>query len=305
MSDKIITDFVIEEEKHYGGMFFMEEFPLTNGKKKVLLMTEKLALDLKKKIDRKTNIIVSSLETDESIGDYYHVGKNKIVFLYNHPRDNETERLTKDLKPEMIRNENGKKTVINELVSDELLRGFKSKKNPGWLAVVIYHDFDSLAPKALGWVKNLDDLEKLSEKIFTRPEKLKSLEESIYEVLGLPYLIGGRSKKTGYDCSSLVQKIIYDTTGVWLPRKASWQAMVGEKILSENIQMGDLVFFEEKPDWKVKHVGIVFRLQDDQNIIVAHASRYEGKIVVDNVKDKLWFKENFRISEYRRIKKYD
>lgn len=81
--------------------------------------------------------------------------------------------------------------------------------------------------------------------------------------LGLPYFWGGTSSR-GFDCSGFT-KTVYYMYGLILPRDASQQFLVGEKIVPEanyeNLKEGDLLFFGARGDKTgkkqlVEHVAI-------------------------------------------------
>ncbi|MDA8391751.1 MAG: NlpC/P60 family protein [Actinomycetota bacterium] len=70
--------------------------------------------------------------------------------------------------------------------------------------------------------------------------------------LGVPYVWGGTSPTTGFDCSGLVQHVFADM-GVSLPRTSEAQATVGQAVPSlAQAQPGDLVFYGSP----AYHVGI-------------------------------------------------
>lgn len=66
--------------------------------------------------------------------------------------------------------------------------------------------------------------------------------------LGLPYLMGGTSPATGFDCSGLVQHA-YAKVGVALPRTSAAMRSVGYEVSSPRV--GDLVLFDG-----LAHVGM-------------------------------------------------
>lgn len=73
--------------------------------------------------------------------------------------------------------------------------------------------------------------------------------------LGVPYLWGGSTPESGFDCSGLVQRV-YADLGVDLPRTSQQQAGAGTAVASlADARPGDLVFFEPGPDGP-GHVGI-------------------------------------------------
>jgi cell wall-associated NlpC family hydrolase len=67
--------------------------------------------------------------------------------------------------------------------------------------------------------------------------------------LGVPYLWGGESPK-GFDCSGLVA-YVYAQLGITLPHYAAAQYQLGVAVPRDQLQPGDLVFFDA-----LDHVGI-------------------------------------------------
>jgi peptidoglycan endopeptidase LytE len=70
--------------------------------------------------------------------------------------------------------------------------------------------------------------------------------------LGAPYRFGGSSVK-GLDCSAFVKKI-YAFFDINLPRTAREQARVGKRISRNDLEVGDLVFFNTRRAFG--HVGV-------------------------------------------------
>lgn len=83
--------------------------------------------------------------------------------------------------------------------------------------------------------------------------KTSSIIELTESYLNTPYLWGGKSP-FGIDCSGLTQ-VIYRIVGVNLPRDAKDQVTCGSEIEYDDIQEGDLAFFDK--NGKVTHVGIL------------------------------------------------
>lgn len=73
--------------------------------------------------------------------------------------------------------------------------------------------------------------------------------------LGVPYRRGGNSVETGFDCSGFVRAIYEQTVGLVLPRKADDQAAATQVIDRQDLQPGDLVFFNTMRR-AFSHVGI-------------------------------------------------
>jgi cell wall-associated NlpC family hydrolase len=70
------------------------------------------------------------------------------------------------------------------------------------------------------------------------------------QYLGIRYLWGGASPSTGFDCSGLVM-YVYAQLGISLPHYAAAQYQLGSPVDRDQLQPGDLVFFDA-----LDHVGI-------------------------------------------------
>ena len=117
---------------------------------------------------------------------------------------------------------------------------------------------------------------------------VSNLEENAKSLLGIKYVWGGTGPYN-YDCSGFTQKI-YRDAGINIPRVSRDQARVGNFISYEDLQRGDMVFFDTKTQRTgiVSHVGIYL---GDDNFI--HASSAAQKIVIYNFNDKSFYKERF------------
>ena len=73
--------------------------------------------------------------------------------------------------------------------------------------------------------------------------------------VGVPYRWGGKSPRTGFDCSGLTM-VVYRINGLDLPRSSRQQWKVGLSINRRHLRKGDLVFFATRGGSKVSHVGI-------------------------------------------------
>lgn len=79
----------------------------------------------------------------------------------------------------------------------------------------------------------------------------KVILEEAERWIGVPYCLGGNEKCV--DCSGLSQNV-YARVGIILPRTAEEQSKLGVLIRTEEIKIGDLLFFGRKN--KVTHVAI-------------------------------------------------
>lgn len=73
--------------------------------------------------------------------------------------------------------------------------------------------------------------------------------------LGVPYLRGGDTAETGFDCSGFVRAMYQKTIGLVLPRRANEQAAATQAIDKKDLRPGDLVFFNTLKR-AFSHVGI-------------------------------------------------
>jgi hypothetical protein len=82
----------------------------------------------------------------------------------------------------------------------------------------------------------------------------EELVRSARSFLGVPYLWGGASPETGFDCSGLTMTV-YQLCGLDLPRTSRDQYTAGNPVELSYLEKGDLVFFAPGGD-KISHVGI-------------------------------------------------
>ncbi len=73
--------------------------------------------------------------------------------------------------------------------------------------------------------------------------------------LGKPYVWGNEGPDS-FDCSGLVQYVYKNALGKDLPRVSYEQCKVGQAVSREDLQVGDLVFFDTMNKGRVSHVGI-------------------------------------------------
>lgn len=88
-----------------------------------------------------------------------------------------------------------------------------------------------------------------------RQEKVNAIISTAKKYMDVPYLWGGTSPATGFDCSGYVQ-YVFAKNGISLPRVSRDQYTVGTPVAFNNLQPGDLVFFSMAKNGYVDHDGI-------------------------------------------------
>lgn len=116
------------------------------------------------------------------------------------------------------------------------------------------------------------------------PDERKLFVKVATGFLGAPYRFGGSTLK-GIDCSAYVRKM-YEFFDITLPRTAREQSTIGVTIEKEELEEGDLVFFQTRRP--IGHVGIYIG-----NNEFVHASR-TGKVVRIDSLDRPYFQKRFR-----------
>jgi len=113
------------------------------------------------------------------------------------------------------------------------------------------------------------------------------LQEVIISALsltGTKYTYGGNSPESGFDCSGFVRYVFNQATNLTLPHGARAISQLGQNIPLDQLQPGDLVFFNTLKS-TFSHVGIYLG-----NNRFIHAATLGGGIQVVNINDDYWTK---------------
>jgi cell wall-associated NlpC family hydrolase len=100
--------------------------------------------------------------------------------------------------------------------------------------------------------------------------------------LGVPYKRGGNNAETGFDCSGFVRAVYQQSVGLLLPRRAEEQAAATQQIEKNDLQPGDLVFFNTLRR-TFSHVGIYVG-----NNKFIHSPKPGAEVRVENMGLSYW-----------------
>lgn len=102
-------------------------------------------------------------------------------------------------------------------------------------------------------------------------------------LLGSPYKMGGTDPEKGVDCSGFVRHVYKKTEDIELPHSARAISQNGEVVGKDQLQPGDLVFFNtlRKP---YSHVGIY---AGDGKFVHATSSRSK-QVMVSDMNQSYW-----------------
>ena len=126
----------------------------------------------------------------------------------------------------------------------------------------------------------------------TVSHKASELVVNAMGFLGVPYKRGGNTAETGFDCSGFVKAIYEQSIGLILPRRAEQQAAATQNIDRNDLQPGDLVFFNTLKR-AFSHVGIYV---GDGKFI--HSPKPGAEVRVESMRVAYW---NRRFDGARRV----
>lgn len=105
---------------------------------------------------------------------------------------------------------------------------------------------------------------------------VRQLINSASENLGVGYR-GGGTTKDGFDCSGLIYST-FKKFDITLPRSSHEMATVGTKIDLKSAQKGDLIFFINRGQRRINHVGMVVEVTEEE-VKFIHSSTQSGVII--------------------------
>ena len=102
-----------------------------------------------------------------------------------------------------------------------------------------------------------------------------AIVEFAKKYLGYSYVLGGKTPSGGFDCSGFVY-YVFGQLGKNISRSLSVQATAGVAVSKANLQIGDIVIFNDSSNSSLGHVGIY--VGDSQFI---HAANPKRGVVID------------------------
>ena len=123
---------------------------------------------------------------------------------------------------------------------------------------------------------------KVLAKINSFTDRAANLAIQAISLIGIHYQRGGSSPEHGLDCSGLVRYVFKEAWGAELPRTSAEISKMGENIDKQDLQPGDLVFFNTLKH-TFSHVGIY--LGDNKFI---HSPSAGGKVRVESMDLSYW-----------------
>lgn len=114
--------------------------------------------------------------------------------------------------------------------------------------------------------------------------------------LGIAYRAGG-TNQAGFDCSGLMYST-FKKFDITLPRSSYEMAEVGTQIDMVEAKKGDLIFFINRGQRRINHVGMIVEVTEDE-IKFIHSST-NGGVIISSLKEPYYertFKQINRIIE--------
>lgn len=115
-------------------------------------------------------------------------------------------------------------------------------------------------------------------------DKAREVLMNALSLTGTQYKYGGNSPETGFDCSGFVRYVFKQAVSMTLPHSALAISQVGKTVSKNELQPGDLVFFNTLRK-TFSHVGIYLG-----NNRFIHSPSKGGKVRVDSMQDGYWSK---------------
>lgn len=116
------------------------------------------------------------------------------------------------------------------------------------------------------------------------PERAREVLINALSLSGIRYKYGGTSPESGFDCSGFVRYVYQQASNLTLPHSARAISQVGKTIPKNELQPGDLVFFNTLKS-AFSHVGIYIG-----NNRFIHSPSSGGGVRVEDMQKGYWEK---------------
>lgn len=127
----------------------------------------------------------------------------------------------------------------------------------------------------------------LTEAINNSENKQEKIVDFAKQFLGYSYVSGGKSPKSGFDCSGFTQ-YVFSNFGYTLGNTASSQNSIGKEIAKDKLQLGDLILFYDEGKTKIGHTGIYIG-----NGEFIHSANPARGVVIDNLNTSSYYNQRF------------
>lgn len=174
----------------------------------------------------------------------------------------------------------------SSFASNSLVKSILTKKNEFHYAILSDTIKNSITiPEKTDPRKKINLNNKNEDDIFIDEENYSYVVKQLINVasdnLGIVYRAGGTTKN-GFDCSGLVYST-FIKFNITLPRSSNQMAEIGGKIDLQNAQKGDLIFFINRGQKRINHVGMIVEV-DGEDIKFIHSSTQSG-VIVSSIKE--------------------
>ena len=191
------------------------------------------------------------------------------TLLFFSACSNKEDNLKKKIKPQKV-------SVYNLMgISEPIKNNYRERREETSVQDIEYISYRHNTPREVAPRQNPYQI-------------IKNIEYRAKSFLGVPY-VWGATGPNKFDCSGFTQWV-YRDVGINIPRVSRDQARVGEFVSFNELQAGDMMFFDthKKRTGRVSHVGIYL---GSGNFI--HASSAGKKVVIYNFYEKPFYKKRF------------
>jgi cell wall-associated NlpC family hydrolase len=140
----------------------------------------------------------------------------------------------------------------------------------------------------------LDRMENTQDSLSAKNDTILLIQSIIdfsKQFLGIPYRLGSKGPKS-FDCSSFTS-FVFQNFGYQIGSNCISQIQQGMKIMREELQSGDLIFFKGRNNEssRASHVGIVVSNDENGNIKFIHACR--RGVIIDELNKSPYYQSRY------------